>query len=247
MHRMHRLIAMTGAALAAWGLSTTPVQASAASASTLLKPDAGRAYPDIAADINGKIDYTYSPDTQTGVFLVKNTPYLIAGGPTQASEFTITPNSDTGIRSQEIRLVVDKNGAIVADPGNKYQLYGTITTPDQTYSGLLLEGVPTAFGFQDLNPVGVTGADIFDVGLKITGGELAANFGSEAYMRITPELQSTFAGKFDENFAAAKATSNTRTYNAPKPFPVPEPTALVLFLAGGVGLAIHRRRRPLSL
>lgn len=243
MQRMRRLFALTGAALTALSLSTGSTQAATASASTLLKPDAGRAYPDISADINGKVDYTYNAGTQTGLFHVKNTPYLIAGGPSAANEFAVAPNSDTGVRSQEIQFVVDKAGNLVTDASNKYELYGTITTPDATYSGLLLKGTPTGFGYQDLNPVGITGSDIFDVNINVTGGQLADYFGSQMYLRITPELQSTFSGKFDENFSAAKATSNSRSYNAPKPFPIPEPTTVMLYLVGTAGLVYHQRRR----
>jgi hypothetical protein len=233
MHRMCRLIAVTGFVLTTIGLATP--RASAA----LLRPDAGRAYPDIAADINGKVDYTYNPETKTGVFHVKNTPYLIAGGSTQDKEYMVLPNGDTGIRSQEIRVVLDQDGKFVDDPSNNYELYGTINTDGQTFTGLLLKGVPTGFGSQDLDSVGVKGSDVFDVNLDITGGSLAKYFGDDAYMRITPELLSTFRGQFDENFTAVKATSNTRSYNSPLPFPIPEPTTLAVLLLGVGGLAFH--------
>ena len=79
--------------------------------------------------------------------------------------------------------------------------------------------------------------------LKITGGSLADHFGSNAYLRITPELQSTFAGRFDEDFSAVKATSNTRTYVDHKPFPIPEPTTLALLAFGACGLIYRGRSR----
>ncbi len=237
MHRMQRLFVVVGLALASTSLAAP--RASAA----LLRPEAGRAYPDIAADINGTVNYTYNADTDRGVFHVKNTPYLIAGGSTSDAEFSIVPNSSTGIRSQEIRIALDQNGQIVADPGNSYELYGTITADGQTFSGLLLKGIPTAFGSQDLDSVGIKGSDVFDVNLDITGGALAEFFGEDAYMRITPELLSTFRGKFDENFSAVKATSNTRSYDSPKPFPIPEPTTLLVLAAGTGGLLFRRRLR----
>lgn len=234
MHRMRHFLIVTGFVLTTIGFATPRTFAS------LLRPNAGRAFPDIAADINGKVDYTYNPDTQTGVFHVKNTPYLIAGNPNTPGEL-ITANSDTGVRSQEIRIVLDKNGQIIADPSNQYELYGTIQTDDQTFSGLLLKGIPTAFGSQDLGASGVQGSDVFDVNLDITGGALAKFYGEDAYMRIAPELLSTFEGRFDENFSAVKATSNTRAYNSPLPFPVPEPTALAVLAVGAVGLLFRRR------
>ncbi len=80
--------------------------------------------------------------------------------------------------------------------------------------------------------------------MDVTGGALAQFFGNEVYVRITPELESTFHGSFEENFSATKATSNTRSYNSPQPFPVPEPATLLVLLAGGIGgLIRHRRRR----
>lgn len=240
MHRMRRLVALVGLALVG-----SPLLAGSASAA-LIKPDAGRAYPDIAADINGVVNYTYNGSTGTGNFHVTNTPYLIAGGPTSSQEFGIVPNSSDGIRQQIINVTLDKNGNLLGGSQNTYNLYGTIVADGQTFSGLLLSGTPTAFGSQDLDSVGVVGSDVFDLNVKITGGALASYFGSEAYIRLTPELQSTFTGKFDQNFSASKATSNTRSYNSPQPFPVPEPAAVFLLIAGGIGL-VHRHRRRVSL
>lgn len=239
MHRMRRFVALAGLALTA-----LPLWADSASAA-LIKPSAGRAYPDIAADINGVVQYTYSPATETGNFHVNNTPYLIAGGPTSAQEYGVMPN-ENGIRQQVINLTLDKDGNLLTGMPNTYSLYGTIEAEGEVFTGLLLTGTPKSFGFQDLGSLGITGADIFDLEMDITGGSLAEYFGTQAYVRITPELESTFTGRFDESFTAAKATSNTRSYNSPQPFPVPEPTALVLLIVGGIGGAWHQRRRLLA-
>ncbi len=237
MHRMHRLIAAIGFA-ACFSLPSSPISAS------LLKPNAGRAYPDIAADINGKVTYAYDAGSKTGIFQVKNTPYLIAGGATANLEYAVNADNITGVRSQELKLMLNSSGQLVADSGNKYELWGTVVADGITYSGLLLKATPTAFGSQDLGGAGIQGADVFDVNLSITGGSLASFFGGDAYMRIAPELLSTFNGKFDESFTAEKATSNTRSYGSPHPFPVPEPGSLVVLLAGVAGLVLHHRRRP---
>jgi hypothetical protein len=238
MHRMRRLVVLAGLALV-----SSPLLAGSASAA-LIRPSAGRAYPDIAADINGVVSYTWSSSTGTGQFHVNNTPYLIAGGPTSASEFGVAPNGD-GIRQQVINLVTDGNGNLLTNATNSYALYGTIVADGQTYQGLLLSGTPTAFGYQDLDSVGIQGSDVFDLEIDVTGGALADYFGSSAYIRVTPELLSTFTGRFDADFSAAKATSNTRSYNSPQPFPVPEPAAVVVLLAGGLGW-VHRHRRKLA-
>ncbi len=229
------------AVLASLALLGSAVLGGGSASAALIKPNAGRAYPDIAADINGKVNYTYNSSTETGVFHVINTPYLIAGGASSSAEFPVTTNED-GVRQQVINIALDKNGNLVTSEVNSYALYGTIQTDGKTYTGLLLQGTPTSFGFQDLDGVGIQGSDVFDLNLDVTGGSLASYFGSEAYIRVTPELLSTFRGRFDEDFSAVKATSNTRSYVAPQPFPVPEPTAWLIFAAGGLG-GIYRRYR----
>src|SRR5207249_2578548 len=153
-------------------LTTLPGRPAAAD---LIRPNASPSYPDIASDVNGVQNFTFHPETQTGVFTVTNTPYLLVGGPSVADEFAILPNSD-GVRRQAVSLTLDSSGKLLDDPGNSYELYGTIVTKGQTYSGLLLKGVPTNFGAQDLGPVGIQGTDVYDLDLKITGGALAANF-----------------------------------------------------------------------
>ncbi|CAN5822250.1 hypothetical protein BH23PLA1_BH23PLA1_32770 [soil metagenome] len=212
---------------------------------SLLKPDATRSYPDIAADINGTVSF----DAETGVFEVINTPYLIAGGNSAASEFPILPTAD-GVRSQVLRLRLDSSGNLLDDPINTYEMHGHIEANGEVFSGLLLKGNPTDFGYLNLGPVtgsdGTSidlGVDLFDVDVDVTDGALAEFFGDSFYMRITPELESTFNGNFAEDFTALKATSNTRSYVSEHPFPIPEPTTIAVLLAGGLGLAYRHRRR----
>jgi hypothetical protein len=236
MHRMRHYVVLTGLVWASTTLLTPQANAG------LIRPGAGRSYPDIAADINGVVRYTFDSSNQTGTFTVTNTPYLIAGGTTADKEFAIQPNAD-GVRRQVLTVALDANGNIKAgDPANNYELWGTVNTGGQTFSGLLLKGTPTLFGYQDLDPVGIPGSDVFDAKLQIDAGALKPFFGTDNYIRITPELESTFVGAFNQDFSGVKATSNTRAYNAPFPFPIPEPTTVLVLLAGGVGL-IRRHRR----
>lgn len=246
MHRMHHFAALLG--LISGSLLLDAVPASAA----LLRPGAKRAYPDIAADINGKVTFDHDPDTNTGVLEVTNTPYLIAGGSTAASEFAVTANPD-GVRHQLLRIKLDGAGNLIDDPMNTYELRGSITANGQTFSDVLLRGKPTAFGSLDLgfvlgelgsaSALDTLGVDIFDANIAIEGGSLSKFFGTSAYMRITPELESTFAGSFTEDFTAQKATSNTRGYDSPNDFPIPEPTTVMVLLAGGAGLLYRQHRR----
>jgi hypothetical protein len=240
MHRMRHYVVLTGLVWASTTLFATQATAG------LIRPGAGRSFPDIAADINGVVRYTFDSSTQTGTFNVTNTPYLIAGGPDAGKEFTIQPNDD-GVRRQVLTIALDAQGNIKAnDPTNNYELWGTVNAGGQTYSGLLLKGTPTLFGSQDLGPVGIPNSDVFDAALKIDSGALKPFFGTDNYIRITPELESTFVGAFNQDFSGVKATSNTRTYNSPFPFPIPEPTTVLVLLAGGVGL-VHRHRRSRSV
>jgi hypothetical protein len=219
----------------------------------LIRPKAVRAYPDIAADINGVQTYTYDPATQTGTFHVKNTPYLLTLSSSKAGETQILPNAD-GTRRQVVSLTLDRNGHLVDAPENTYALYGTVVLGGQTYSGLLLEGKPTAFGAQaqtpeaqagassgpGATPAGQRGKDVFDLSMKITGGVLAGRFGQDLYMRISPKAD-TFDGQFTRDFSGSAAKSNTRRERGSRP--VPEPSTLLIMLAGGAALALWRYRR----
>ena len=235
MHRMRHFTAIFTLTSGLMALAASPASAA------LLKPGATRSYPDIAADINGEVQFNYDEASETGIFRMTNTPYLIAGGNSSSSEYAVVPNSSDGVRKQLFSIKVDGGGNIVADAGNLYELYGTINANGQTFSGLLLQGTPKEFGSLDLGEG--LGVDIFDANIDITGGSLAKFFGTTTYMRITPELESTFTGSFTGDFTALKATSNTRSYGSPEPFPIPEPTTVAVLLIGGAGLIYRQRRR----
>ena len=234
MHRIRCLVAKVGVFL---GCAIALANQAPAE---LIRPKAVRAYPDIAADINGVQTYTYNPSTGTGTFQVTNTPYLLAQGPANAGESQIEPNDD-GTRQQVVSLRLDRNGRLVDDPGNTYALYGTVSLGGQTFRGLLLEGKPTAFGAvaPDSASVGTPGKDVFDLSMKITGGALADRFGPDLYMRIVPKAD-TFDGQFTRDFSGVAAKSNTRGYHAPSI--VPEPSTLLVVLACGAAFVLGRRR-----
>src|SRR3954468_13997675 len=234
MHRMRGRVAKAGLTLGC--AIALGIQAQA----ELIRPKAVRAYPDIAADINGIQTYIYNPDTQTGTFQVTNTPFLLAHGPSDAGESQIHPNDD-GTRQQVVSLRLDRNGRLIDDPTNNYALYGTVVLGGRTFSGLLLQGKPTAFGAvaPGSETVAQPGRDVFDLNMKITGGALADRFGEDLYMRIVPKADD-FDGQFTRDFSGVAAKSNTRGYHAPSA--VPEPTPLVFLLVCGAGLALWRQR-----
>ncbi len=138
--------------------------------------------------------------------------------------------------------MLDSNGKLVASPLNSFQIYGTVVIGDQTYTGLLLSGTPTAFGSQTLKPM-VGNEDLFDLSLKITGGSLQSLYGPDAYVRVTSEANSTFDGVFTTDFSSEKVLTNTHAVTNLLPVPAPEPTALVVLLACGAGLLYRGRRR----
>ena len=238
MHRMHRL------GLKAV-LTTLIIAASATSApAALLRPSDNREYPDITSFANGYQSYHYDPTSQTGVFKLSNVPFLVTNGKNADGTFIesdVTATSDQ-MRSQVLTAVLDNNGNLVASPLNSFQLYGTVMVGNQTYTGLLLSGTPTAFGSQTLKPL-VNNEDLFDLSLKITGGSLASLYGPDAYIRVTSEANSNFNGVFTTDFSSEKVLTNTHRVTSLVPSPVPEPTALVVLLACGAGLFYRGRRR----
>ncbi len=108
---------------------------------------------------------------------------------------------------------------------------------DKTYQGLLLEGTPTAFGAGGQSANRKKGSRKSSTSnMKITGGKLAEAFGSEAYLRIVPQANSTFNGQFTADFSSEMPLTNLRAKRKGVPATVPEPTVLVTLLTCGAGL-----------
>src|SRR5205823_2440984 len=124
-----------------------------------------------------------------------------------------------------------------------FEIRGTVVIGDQAYQGLLLEGRPTAFGAEAQDASAAKNPDVFDLNMKITGGELAEAFGSEAYLRIIPQAKSTFNGEFTSDFSGDRPLTNLRAMNRRLPTTVPEPTTLITLLTCGAGLLACRLRR----
>jgi hypothetical protein len=210
----------------------------------LIRSTPSRSFPDIAGDIVGAQTYTYDPVTQTGTFQVENAPHLISLGPAAKDMVAIVPERD-GTLSQSLSMKLDRHGRLVDSPSNKFQIRGTVVIGERTYQGLLLEGTPTAFGAEkpDGSPSGSKTGEVFDLNVKITDGELARAFGSEAYLRITPQADSTFSGEFTVDFSSTRPLTNLRASRKSLPAAVPEPTLLVSLLTCGAGVLALRLRR----
>jgi len=213
----------------------------------LIRSSPSRSFPDIAGDIVGAQTYTYDPVTQTGTFQVFNAPHLISLGPAVTDMVPMLPEQD-GTLSQSLRMKLDRNGRLVDSPNNTFQIRGTVVIGEQTYRGLLLEGTPTAFGApaQDGSPARNKNPDVFDLNMRITGGQLKEAFGTEAYLRITPQSRSTFNGQFTVDFSSEKPLTTLRATRKGLPAAVPEPTALLTLLTCGAGLLACRLRGYLT-
>jgi hypothetical protein len=211
----------------------------------LIRPKTSRTYPDIAGDIVGSQTYTFDPASRTGTFQVTNSPQLIALGPTGSDMMSVTPDQD-GTLSQTLQLKLDQNGQIVDNPENRFQLHGSVVIGNQVYRGLLLEGTPTAFGAQSANGRSLSGADVFDLNVKITGGKLAEAFGAEAYFRVIPQAKSTYQGSFASSFSGEKPLTNLRALQGHFPAAIPEPSPLLVLLTAGAGVLFCRLHKRLA-
>jgi hypothetical protein len=239
MHRMRCNVAMVGLTLSL----TASLGAVGIARADLIRPNASQAFPDLSGDIVGTQNYVYNPSTQTGTFQVNNTPTLLALGAKASSEYFVTDSPET-VRSQSLQLKLDPNGRLLNDSGNSYTLYGTVSFGGKTYSGLLLQGTPTAFGSARQNPQ-TPANSVFDVNLTVNGGLLKNLYGPDAYLRIITGANTTFENSFATSFQGLNTITNVRAYNSPNPpTPVPEPSTLVVVLAcGGAGILYRRKRR----
>lgn len=234
MHRMRRLFALSAL------LALTLIFGASASRADLLHPSTTpQTYPDIIANLGAGVSYSYDPTVQQGDFHLKNTAYVLVTGTSSSDEIDINPTSD-GSRYQVLNVALDQNGNFVSDPGNLYQVYGSVTINGQTYSGLLLQGKP--IDFASSNAQGVTQ---FQADLKLDGsGALSSMFGPNSYIHLIAETGNGFTGTWQSDFTISKVSTNTHGPDVnPQPFPIPEPTATVVLVVAGMGVVFRHRRR----
>jgi hypothetical protein len=238
---MHRMQIVSDPLARAWMLIVLAVWPIAARGD-LIRSSPARSFPGIAGDLVGVQTYRYDPGTQTGLFEVLSAPHLVTLGPSSKDMFHMLPDVD-GTLTESLRMKLDRNGRLVDSPLNKFQIYGKVIIGDRTYQGLLLEGTPTAFGADAKDDSAQKRAEVFDLNMTITGGELAEAFGPEAYLRIVPQSKSTFDGRFTTDFTSEKPVTSLRARQKGFPASVPEPTTLVMLLTCGAGLLVCRLKR----
>jgi hypothetical protein len=244
---MQRMCSVSAFKLGVFVLAAVLVGAWPTARGDLIRSTPGRSFPDIAGDIVGAQIYTYDPTTQTGTFSVFNAPHLISLGPTIKDMVHMFPDRD-GTLSQSLLMKLDRHGRLVDSPDNRFQIRGTVVIGDKTYQGLLLEGRPTAFGAEvpESPATRGKGPEVFDLNMKITGGELKQAFGSDAYLRITPQAASTFHGEFTTDFSSERPLTNLRAAHGKLPTSVPEPSAFFTLLTCCAGVLAYRLRRRLA-
>ena len=219
--KRQRKLSRVGMICAAAAALLAPVASSAALLGTTLT------FPQLSFDNQGTTSY----DATTDQFTVDASPIairLVAGG----TPILITPTGSG--EAFGINVTIDDSGALVGGaPGNDLVVVGNVNLGGLgTFSGTLLTGEITAFGFQDSG--GTT--DFYDFTFALTGGDLAFLYSPTLAVSLTSE-QSSFTGDFTVDFGGeAKGTLGSTV--------IPIPPAVWLFSSGLLGIVgISRRRR----
>lgn len=149
-------------------------------------------FPVIAYNNQGKLSYSAS----TGVFSVDATPLLIRISESSLP-VAISPMSN-GPADVLINFSVDSFGSLIGGvPGGDIVITGSVNLPDLgTFSGTLLTGEITAFGFRDTG----TTSDLYDFTFTLTGGVIRHLFPGETIGVTIVSEQSNFTGIFTVDF-----------------------------------------------
>ena len=182
--------------------------------------------PDI---FSGFIDVTYTASSDQ---------FLAQGFSLKYYDGTATNDIPNG----DFNITATIDGAGVVSSGS---LSITGTVQNTIYSGVLLTGNVSAFGFRN------TGGDPFEFTFNITGGSLAPVFGAQVGLIL--EAHSTFNGSFAANFnnllGGTPGTGSVTSDVAPV---IPEPSTNFLVVLAGCLLLTGgfawkgERRQPLA-
>ncbi len=140
------------------------------------------------------------------------------------------PRVITGTKNFQIQILVDNTGALIGGTGgDDFSLSGTVTEGANTYSGLLLTGGVTGFGFLDGGA-----SDLYDFRFSPTAGALISLFTGDISVQLVSET-STFDGDFTTDFnGTAKGTAGSES--------IPDKTnTLILSAIACFGLVVFAR------
>ena len=155
-------------------------------------------HPLIAFNNQGTTAY----DATSDAFAVDASPLAIRLSPS-GTPITVTPVPGVG-KTLTINATVDNTGALTGGvPGDDLIVVGELDLgATGVFSGVLLTGEVSGFGFQDSG--GTT--DAYDFTFTVTGGQLAFLYPGTVGVLLTSE-QSDFSGDFTVNFGGgAKGT-----------------------------------------
>ena len=144
-------------------------------------------------------------------------------------------------------MKLNRHGRLIDSPNNKFEIRGTVIIGGKTYEGLLLEGKPTAFGADVKAPSSAKNLEMFDLNMRITGGELAQAFGNQRVFADQTTGQEHIRRSIHDGFFQREAVDQPAdTSRKPLPASISEPTPLITFLTCGAGLLAYRLRRYLG-
>jgi hypothetical protein len=187
----------------------------------LLNLDFG--YPKIYSNLFG----SYSYDSTDNTFTAHSDPYLIELGGGSSAAF----NYPTA--SWDLEVEIDESGNFVGGAsGDDLTIIGEVTIDGQFYSGTLLTGEISAFGWENsLN-------DTFEFAFDVTGGALADLYGGIdglGGINIT-----SLAAAFDGDWSSGHSNAFIKVETSVVPIP---PSAFLLGSGGLMIIALGFRKR----
>ncbi len=197
-------------------LGATPMIAAENAKADLIRSGPERAYPAIDADVSWRgVVHLRSRRPNRHVSLDEHAVHdcrrLVA-----ERRIRRDARCARGSKSSPYNDARNSTGRLIAgDSSNSYELRGTVSAGGKTYGGILLTGVPTAFGWNSATTL------IFDLNLKITGGSLAQQFGPDAYLaHQARDFGRVAPARSRPRFKWARPRSRIESLHPPEPFPV---------------------------